>query len=102
MNRVIDTLWSARSRDVAARTLAAVPLNYGVTTALTMLFARLLPGGPLQASVGATLLSFAIFAALALTAFAVRSVLKLWLVLIAAGSLLVAADWLLILGSGRL
>jgi hypothetical protein len=94
---------SVKSRNaVAARALAAVPLNYGVTTALTMLLARLLPGGPLQSAIGATTLSFAIFAGLAMTAFAVRSVAKLWLGLAAIGLLAGAADGLLIAWGGRL
>ena len=87
---------------IAARTLAAVSLNYGVTAALTMLLARLLPGGPLQSAIGATTLSFALFAGLAMTAFAVRSVAKLWLGLVAVGLLAGTADWLLIAWGGRL
>jgi len=89
-------------RDVALRTLAAVPLNYAVTAALTMLIARLLPGGAAQASIGATMLSFLIFVGIAMTAFAVRSTLKLWLGLIATGLLAGAAGWLLITTGGRL
>lgn len=88
--------------NIAARVLAAVPLNYAVTGALTMLLARLLPGGALQASIGATILSFAIFAALAMTAFAVRSVGRLWAGLIATGAVAALADWCLIAGGGRL
>jgi hypothetical protein len=89
-------------RDVALRVLAAVPLNYGVTSALTMLLARLLPGGPVQGSIGATLFSFAIFAVLAMVSFAVRSVRTLWLGLVAVGLTAGAADWLLIQWGGRL
>lgn len=93
--------WAYR-RDVALRTLAAVPLNYGVTTALTMLLARLLPGGPAQAAIGATLFSFAIFATLAILSFSVSSLPKLWIGLLGAGSLAAIADWLLITWGGRL
>ena len=82
--------------------LAAVPLNYAVTAALTMLVARLLPGGAAQASIGATLLSFAIFAGLAMAAFAMRSVAKLWLVFVAIGLVAGGLDWLLIALGGRL
>lgn len=94
----------ARSRwsGVTGRTLAAIPLNYGVTTALTMLVARLLPGGALQASIGATLLSFAIFAAIVMVSFAVRSVAKLWVILVGVGLGAGALDWLLIAWGGRL
>ncbi|WP_077146997.1 hypothetical protein [Sphingopyxis sp. KK2] len=88
--------------DVAVRALAAVPLNYAVTSALTMLLARLLPGSAAQATIGATLLSFLVFAAIAMTAFAVRSVPRLWLGLIATGIAAAAADWCLIAWGGRL
>ncbi|HWV60114.1 MAG TPA: hypothetical protein VN034_05645 [Sphingopyxis sp.] len=99
----VNRIWrGARWRDIAARALAAVPLNYAVTTALTMLIARLLPGGGAQASIAATMLSFVIFAGLAMTAFAVRSVAKLWIGLVAAGLVAGAADWLLIAMGGRL
>lgn len=89
-------------RELAGRTLAAVPLNYAVTTALTMLIARLLPGGAQQASIGATMLSFAVFAVIAMIAFAARSVLRLWAVLIGIGLLAGGLDWLLIMWGGRL
>ena len=102
MSRAVQNLRAARGRDIAARALAAVPLNYAVTSALTVLIARLLPGGGAQASIGATMLSFAIFAGIAMTAFAVRSALRLWIGLIAAGLAAAAADWLLIAIGGRL
>ena len=65
MSRAAQISRGAGWRDIAARTLAAVPLNYAVTSALTVLIARLLPGGGAQASIGATMLSFAIFAVIA-------------------------------------
>jgi hypothetical protein len=102
MSRAVEILRGAGWRDVAARALAAVPLNYAVTSALTMLIARLLPGGAQQASVGATLLSFAIFAGLAMTAFAVRSVARLWMGLIVTGVAAGLADWGFIAWGGRL
>lgn len=102
MSRVIEIWRSKRWRDVAARAIAAVPLNYAATSALTMLLARLLPGGPQQASIGATLLSFLIFAGFAMTAFAVRSVSRLWMGLIATGVVAGLADWCFIIWGGRL
>ena len=102
MSRAAQISRGAGWRDIAARTLAAVPLNYVVTSALTVLIARLLPGDAAQASIGATTLSFAIFAGLAMTAFAVRSVAKLWIGLVTAGLVAGAADWLLIAIGGRL
>ncbi|WP_447930166.1 hypothetical protein [Sphingopyxis fribergensis] len=102
MSRAIEILRGARWRDIAARALAAVPLNYAVTSALTILIARLLPGGAQQASVGATMLSFAIFAGVAMTAFAVRSVSRLWVGLVATGVAAGLADWGFIAWGGRL
>jgi hypothetical protein len=102
MSRAVEILRGARWRDIVARAIAAVPLNYAVTSALTMLVARLLPGGAQQASVGATMLSFVIFAGLAMTAFAVRSVSRLWVGLIATGVAVGLADWGLIAWGGRL
>jgi len=102
MSKAIETWRSKRWRDVAARAIAAVPLNYAVTSTLTMLLARLLPGGPQQASIGATLLSFLVFAGLAMTAFAVRSVSRLWMGLIATGVVAGLADWCFIMLGGRL
>ena len=102
MSRAVQNLRAARARDIAARALAAVPLNYAVTSALTMLIARLLPGDAAQASIAATTLSFAIFAGIAMTAFAVRSALRLWIGLVAAGLVAGVADWLLIAVGGRL
>ena len=102
MSRAIEILRGARWRDVTARVLAAVLLNYAVTSALTILIARLLPGGAQQASIGATLLSFVIFAGVAMTAFAVRSVWRLWVGLVATGVAAGLADWCLIASGGRL
>ena len=102
MSRAVGTSRGNRWREVVFRALAAVPLNYGVTSALTMLVARLLPGGAAQASIGATLLSFAIFAGIAMTAFAVRSVAKLWAAFVGVGLVAGGADWLLIHWGGRL
>lgn len=102
MSRAVEILRGTGWRDVAARTLAAVPLNYAVTSALTMLLARLLPGGAQQASVGATLVSFLIFAGIAMIAFAARSVSRLWIGLIAAGAAAGLADWCFMAWGGRL
>src|SRR3546814_18075059 len=101
MSRAVQNLRGARARDIAARAFAAVPLNYAVTGALTVLIARLLPGDAAQASIGATTLSFAIFAGLALPAFAVRSVAQLWIGMVAVGLAASPAAWLLIALGGR-
>lgn len=92
----------ANRRDVALRTVAAVPLNYALTALITIFLARILPGGPAQASIGAATLCFAIFAVIAMLCFTVRSVGRLWLTMIGAGLALALADWLLVLIGGRL
>ena len=102
MSRVANRAGGNGWQELAARIVAAVPLNYAVTAALTMLVARLLPGGPQQASLGATMLSFPIFVAIAMTAFAMRSVPRLWAVLVGMGLAAGALDWLLIMWGGRL
>lgn len=88
--------------NVAARVLAAVPANYVLTSLVTGCLARLLPASPAEASVAATLFSFALFATLALTVFAVRSVARLWLWMIGASVVLGAGLWLSIATGGRL
>ena len=102
MTKAARTIEKAAWPDVVLRTIAAVPLNYACTALLTVLLARLLPGSPAQASIAATLFSFAIFASIAMAAFAVRSVAKLWLALVAVAAAAAIADWLLIATGGRL
>jgi hypothetical protein len=84
--------------DVALRVMAAVPLNYALTSLIVVLIARILPGGPVQAALGATLPSFTIFALIAMAAFAARSGFRFVLGMIAAGALVGALDWLLLAG----
>jgi hypothetical protein len=76
-----------------ARILAATVLNYGLTSLITAGLARLLPTSAVEASTTATLASFLIFAVLAMTAFAVRSVLRLWGWMIGAGAVLAGVLW---------
>lgn len=88
--------------NVAARALAAIPANYVLTSLGIACLARLLPMRPEEASVAATLFSFALFAVLALTAFAVRSIARLWLAMAGAGLILGGGLWLSIATGGRL
>jgi hypothetical protein len=64
---------------VAGRLLAAIPANYVLTAIIAALLARLLPMPRQEASVAAMLLSFAIFAGIAMAAFHARSGVRLWL-----------------------
>lgn len=92
--------------EVAARLVAAIPANYLLTSAATACLARLLWRGfgvdPANASVAATLTSFALFAVIALVAFGIRSVSRLWLWLAGSGVLLGLALWASLAVGGRL
>lgn len=88
--------------NVGARVLAAIPANYALTSLAAAWIARMLPMPSAEASVAATLLSFAIFAGIALTAFAVRSLARLWLWMAGAGLVLGACLWLSFAGGGQL
>ena len=87
---------------VAARIVAAVPANYLLTSLATACLARLLPMPPSEATLAATLLSFALFAVIALTAFGVRSVVALWLWMLVACLVMGGILWLSIVDGGRL
>ncbi|RIA36610.1 hypothetical protein DFR49_3893 [Hephaestia caeni] len=87
---------------VAVRVLAAIPANYLLTSLATACLARVLAMPPAEASVAATLFSFALFAMLALTAFAMRSIVRLWLWMIGAGIVLGGGLWLSLATGGRL
>jgi len=87
---------------VPARVLAAIVGGYGVTALATALLARLLPLPAAEASIAATLASFALFAVIALACFSARSGLRVWLWLAGAAVLLGAALWLSLRIGGRL
>jgi|SRR5699024_10751588 len=86
---------------VSARVAAALPGGYVAAVLATMLLARVLPMPRTEASMAATLASFAVYAAIALWAFAARSAVRLWLWLLAAMAALGTATWLSILTGGR-
>lgn len=79
-----------------------MPVNYLLTSVIVALMARTLPMPPADASVTATLASFAIFAVIALAIFMARSTARIWLWMI--GSLLVlgGALWLSFITGARL
>lgn len=64
---------------VTGRIIAAVPVNYVLTSIITALLARHLPLATAEASMAATLLSYAVFAVIAMTAVAASSAARLWL-----------------------
>jgi len=88
--------------NVGARVLAAIPANYALTSLATAWIARMLPMPPAEASAAATLLSFVLFAVIALTAFAAQSVMRLWLWMVGTGAFLGACLWLSLVSGGRL
>lgn len=91
---------------VSARLIAAIPANYLLTSTATACIARLLWRGlgvdPANASVAATLISFALFAVLALVAFGARSVVRLWLWLAGSGLVLGVALWFSLSAGARI
>ncbi len=92
--------------NVTARIVAAVKANYLVTSLLTACLARLLAHGlavnPAEASVTAMLLSFAIFATIALFAFGLRSIARLWLWLAVISAVSGGILWISLGTGGRL
>lgn len=80
----IDNVWWRRRIDSALRIFTAIPGGYAVASLWAMALARLLPGGPAEATIAATIVAFALCAAIAMWAFAARSGWRaLWTVLLA-------------------
>lgn len=87
---------------VTSRVVAAVPVNYVLTSIITALLARHLPLATVEASIAATLLSYAVFAVIAMAAVAASSTVRLWLWMGGATLTLGALLWLSIQIGGRL
>lgn len=87
---------------VASRVLAAIPLNYGLTAIITGLLARHLPMAAAEASIAATLASFAIFALIAMAIFHARSTIRVWVWMTGATAVLGGALAMSIAIGGRL
>ena len=83
-----------RRLDVAARGVAAIFLGYLFAALSTAVLARVLPGPRAEASMAATLLSFAIYAGVAVWAFADAKTWRVWLGLVAGSGLLAAILWI--------
>ena len=64
--------WMARA-DVAARAVAAIFVGYLLAALVTAVLARVLPGSPVEATIAATTLSFAVYAAVAVWCFVVHA-----------------------------
>lgn len=87
---------------VAGRALAAIPVNYVLTSIIVGLAARHLPMARAEASVAATLASFLIFAGIAIAIFYARSTARMWMWMTGATLLLGGALALSIQMGGRL
>lgn len=83
-----------RRLDVAARSIAAIFLGYLFAALGAAVLARVLPGPRAEASMAATLLSFAIYAGVAIWAFADAKTWRVWLSLVAGSGLLAAILWI--------
>ena len=83
-----------RRLDVAARSVAAIFLGYLFAALSTAVLARVLPGSRAEASMAATLLSFAVYASVAVWAFADAKTWRVWLGLIAGSGLLATILWI--------
>lgn len=68
--------------DVTLRALAAIVGGYGMAAASTAFLARVLPLSRVEATNAAMLCSFLIFVAVALWAFAARSVARVWAIIL--------------------
>jgi hypothetical protein len=77
----------------AARIFAAVVGGYLLTSMVITVVALSLPGEPSEAALTATLLSFAIYAGIALSVFAIRSVWLMAACMVAAIAICKAALW---------
>lgn len=100
MQRMNDGAWKRRG-DVALRIVAAVPLGYAVASLWAMALARLLPGSPSEASIAAALIALALCAVAAMYAFAARSGLRAFVVLLTLGAVAGAIAWGSIAAGGR-
>jgi len=87
-----DTAWRYRLT-VASRLAAAVAGGYLLTAGATALLSLALPGPRASAVLTATMLSFSIFTAAVMTAFATSSAARAWLWLALPGALAAGAAW---------
>jgi ABC-type sugar transport system permease subunit len=99
--RVAHAAWRRRT-DMTLRVIAAVPLGYAVGSLWAMALARLLPGDRIEATVTATLVSFAICAVAAMWSFFARSGWRAVWTLTLLGAIPAAITWLSIAATGRL
>lgn len=88
------TLWRYRI-GVASRAVAAIGGGYVLTALLVTVLSLSLPGARAEATLAATLVSFALYAAAVVWVFAARSAARAWLGLSVPAAMLALAVWLL-------
>jgi len=79
---------------VASRALAAIVGGYVLTSSAVAAIAVYLPLASADATLTATLLSFAIYAGIVLWVFATQSAMRVWLIMAAAAVTLKALLWI--------
>lgn len=84
---------------VAVRIVTAMVAGYALTSAVTMVLARILPGSPLDTAMAATLMSFAVYTAVILWVFAARRALIVTGQVLALTAVTGLAAWLLRAGT---
>ena len=93
--------WMARA-DVAARAVAAIFVGYLLAALVTAVLARVLPGSPVEATIAATTLSFAVYAAVAVWCFGDPKTWRGWLGLAGGCASLASLLWISLLVEPRL
>lgn len=87
---------------VWGRVFTVFPLGYAATSLVVMAMARILPGDRAQVTVAASLLSFAIYAALIVYIFAAASAARAFLTTLAICAVAGGITWASIVSGGRL
>jgi hypothetical protein len=88
--------------DIAGRAFAAIVVGYLFASLATAVLARLLPGPTAEATIAATTLSFAVYAAVAVWCFGDPKAARLWLGLAAGCAILSAILWISLMAETRL
>ena len=92
----------AQRLDVAARAIAAIFVGYLLASLVTAVLARVLPGSKVEATIAATTLSFAVYAAVAVWCFGDPKTWRVWLGLAGGCGSLAALLWASLLMEPRL
>jgi hypothetical protein len=93
---------AGRGGEIAARAAAAIGLGYVLAALAVAVAARLLPLDREEATMAATLPAFALYAAVAVWAFAERRTWRVWALGAGAATLLAGLLWLTFLQEPRL